>query len=100
MLKLCCKAFSLYLIQDILIFSYEVLFKEKDGTCQGLMQKEKVHIDCEKVAQINILSNKIVTMVFENYQGVQTNYTLHFFSIFSLLCSDYVADLIKSWNCV
>ena len=33
--------------------------------------------------------------MFEIYQGVQTNYTLHLFSIFSLLCSDYVADLIK-----
>ena len=35
-------------------------------------------------------------MIFGNcYQGVQANYTLHLFSIFSLLCSDYVADLIK-----
>ena len=33
--------------------------------------------------------------MFEIYQGVQTNYTLHLFSIFSLLCSDYVPDLIK-----
>ena len=29
------------------------------------------------------------------HQGVQTNYTLHLFFIFSLLCSHYVADLIK-----
>ena len=28
---------------------------------QGLIQKEKVHIDCEKGAQISILANKIVT---------------------------------------
>ena len=28
---------------------------------QGLIQKLKVHINCEKVAQINILANKIVT---------------------------------------
>ena len=28
---------------------------------QGLIQKEKVHIDCEKGAQINILANKIAT---------------------------------------
>ena len=35
-------------------------------------------------------------MMSQNYhQGVQTNYTLHLFYIFSLLCSDYVADLIK-----
>ena len=29
------------------------------------------------------------------YYRVQTNYTLHLSYIFSLLCSDYVADLIK-----
>ena len=28
---------------------------------QGLIQKEKVHINCEKGAQINILANKIAT---------------------------------------
>ena len=34
--------------------------------------------------------------MFENYYyGVQTNYTLHFFSTFSLLYSDDFADLIK-----
>ena len=31
------------------------------GGRQGLIQKEKVHIDCEKGAQISILANKIVT---------------------------------------
>ena len=29
------------------------------------------------------------------HQGVQANYTLHLFFIFLLLCSHYVADLIK-----
>ena len=28
---------------------------------QGLIQKEKVHIDCEKGAQISILANKMTT---------------------------------------
>ena len=28
---------------------------------QSLIQKEKVHIDCEKDAQISILANKIAT---------------------------------------
>ena len=28
---------------------------------QGLIQKEKVHIDCEKGAQINILASKTAT---------------------------------------
>ena len=30
-----------------------------------------------------------------NHQRVQTNYTLYLFFIFSLLCSHYIADLIK-----
>ena len=30
-----------------------------------------------------------------HYYGVQKNYTLHLFYTFSLLCSAYVADLIK-----
>ena len=29
------------------------------------------------------------------HQRVQTNYTLHLFFIFLLLCSHYIADLIK-----
>ena len=60
-MKFSCKVFSLYLNQEILIFSCKVQFIEKDGTCQRLMQKYKVDIDCEKVAQINILTNKVVT---------------------------------------
>ena len=35
-------------------------------------------------------------MMSQNHnEGVQTNYTLHLFYIFLLLCSDYVADLIE-----
>ena len=33
----------------------------------GANAEIKVHIDCEKIAQINILTNKIVTMIFGNY---------------------------------
>ena len=40
-------------------------------------------------------------MMFENYySGGQINYTLHLFSILLLLCSDYVADLIKKTGIV
>ena len=35
-------------------------------------------------------------MMFQNYdKGIQTNFTLHLFTIFWLLCSDCIADLIK-----
>ena len=35
-------------------------------------------------------------MMSQSYhEGVQTNYTLHLFYIFLILCFDYVADLIK-----
>ena len=34
--------------------------------------------------------------MFQNYEWrVQTKYTLHLFSIFCLLCSDCIADLIE-----
>ena len=36
-------------------------FLGNDKTCQELTQKEKVLIHCEKVAQIDVLANKIVT---------------------------------------
>ena len=94
-MKFSCKVLSLYLSQEILIFSCKMQFIEKDGTCQGLMQKWKVHIDCEKVAQINILTNKIVICSKIIIKESKQNYTLHFFSTFSLLYSDDFADLIK-----
>ena len=44
--------------------SYNVAASKAAKNCnsirgQGLIQKEKVHIDCEKVAQISVLANKI-----------------------------------------
>ena len=35
--------------------------KSSAVTSQGLMQKEKVRIDCKQGAQISILANKIAT---------------------------------------
>ena len=34
-------------------------------------------------------------MMTQYYKGVQINYTLYLFFVFSLLCSYYVADLIE-----
>ena len=56
---------------------------------QGLIQKEKVDIDCQKGAQISTLPNMIEAQVRS------PNYPLHLFFIFSLLYSHYIADLIK-----
>ena len=62
--------------------------------CQGLMQKSKLHSDCEKVAQISILVNKVVTSWCSKIMIEESKQTIHLFSIFSL-CLNYVADLIK-----
>ena len=44
------------------IFKYKTLeYKSNYIRCQALIQKEKVHIDYEKSAQISILANKIAT---------------------------------------
>ena len=39
--------------------SFNIIFFRHSN--QGLIQKEKVHIDCEKGAQISILASKILT---------------------------------------
>ena len=58
--------------------------------CQGLIQKEKVDINCEKGAQISILANQIETQV----RSLKKLFITCIF-FFLLLCSHYVADLIK-----
>ena len=58
----------------------------------------KVHIDCKKGAQISILANKIGTQRWPNMilRSLNKLYiTFFYFFIFLLLCSHYVADLIK-----
>ena len=59
------------------------------------MEKEKVHIDCEKDAQISILANKIVTKWWLNIIIKKSKQTLLLFLISLLLYSAYVSDLIK-----
>ena len=46
-------------INILLIYIYNFKATIFWNTLQGLIQKEKAHIDCEKGAQINILANKI-----------------------------------------
>ena len=41
-------------------------YTSKLGTYQGLMQKEKVYIDCEKCAWISMLGDKIATLWWPN----------------------------------
>ena len=59
--------------------------------------KEKVDIDGENVAQISVVTKKIVTQgSSKNYDyEVQTSYKLYLFFVFLLLWLYYVTDLIK-----
>ena len=41
--------------------TFKVKATKMDEYDQGLLQKEKVHIDCENGTQINILASKIAT---------------------------------------
>ena len=61
---------------------------------QGLIQKEKVHIDCEKVAQISILANKIASKWWPNITIKEFKLTITFIFYF-LDFLDYAPDLIK-----
>ena len=45
------------------------------------MQKEKVHIDCEKGAQISILANKIATRWWPNFIIKEPKQTIHYICI-------------------
>ena len=60
---------------------------------QGLIQKEKVHVDCDKGAQISILANKIATLWWPNIVNRESKQTTHY--IYFLFSHYYVADLIK-----
>ena len=55
---------------------------------QGLIQKEKVHINCEKGAQISFLTNKIATQWWPNIIRKETKQTFiyHLLVIMFTLC--------------
>lgn len=59
---------------------------------QGLKLKEKIVIDGEQCANINIAN---INMSLDDDYGNQTSYILHYFLIFSLLCFHYVSVMIK-----
>ena len=69
---------------------------------QGLLQKEKVHIDCEKRAQISILANKIATQWWPNINIKESKQTIRY--IYFLFSRYYVHITLliwsKNWNCV
>ena len=52
---------------------------------QSLIQKEKVHIDCEKDAQISILANKIATQWWPNITVKESNPTIHYIFYFLVI---------------
>ena len=69
---------------------------------QGLIQKEKVHIDCKKGAQISILANKIPTQWWPNIIIKESKQTIH--NIYFLFSYYYVHIMLliwsKNWNCI
>ena len=68
---------------------------------QGLIQKEKVHIDCEKGAQVNILANKMATQWWLNIIVKESKQTLHNIYFLFSCCYVHIMFLIwsKNWNC-
>ena len=85
-----------------MLFEKEIFQKKPRGEVddvinQGLIQKEKVDIDGEKIAKISIVAKKTITqrwlqiMIMEPKQATHYNY----FDAFSLLCLCYVIDMIK-----
>ena len=60
------------------------------------MLKEKVHIDCEKVAQVSILTNKIETQWWPNIIIKESKQTLHY--IYFLFSRYYVDIMLLIWS--
>ena len=58
---------------------------------QGLIQKEKVHIDCEKGAKISIFNNKIATMMTNIIikESKRTNITFIYYILLIILTLCY-----------
>ena len=57
----------------------------------GLIQKEKVHIDCEKDARISVLAYKIARQCWPNITVKDSNLTIHcifyfLVTMFTLCC--------------
>ena len=45
---------------------------------QGFIQKEKVHINCQKVAQVSILADKVATQWRPNTIIKESKQTMHY----------------------
>ena len=63
---------------------------------QGLIQKEKVHIECEKCAQISILPNKIATQWWSNIIIEESKQTIN--CIYFLFSRYYVHIMFLIWS--
>ena len=65
---------------------------------QGLLEKEKVHVDCEKGVQISNLLSKIATQWWPNIIINESRQTIHYaYPLFPgsyVLINYYVADLL------
>ena len=84
----------------VIIFT-SFMFIISNASYQGLIQKEKVHIDCEKGVQISILTNKITTKWWPNIiikeSKLYIAFIFYFLSIIFTLCCWFDR---KNWNWV
>ena len=67
----CGSSFISHSIRENLLEHYKIFFEKMTlDSSQGLMQKVKVDIDCEKNTQIGILANKIATQSKRTIQNI------------------------------
>ena len=59
-----------------------------------LIQKEKVHIDCQKRAQISILTYKIATQWWSNINIKESKQAIHYIYLFSR----YYGHMLLIWS--
>ena len=70
---------------------------------QGLIQKEKAHINCEKGNQINILASKIARkwwLIIIIKESKQTRYSAFIFYFLVIMFTLHWWVDKKNWNCI
>ena len=89
-----CSIFNTLSIDKVTVSISFFSFSRYQTKCQGLIQKGKTHIDCEKGAHISILINKIATQSWPNIIIKESKQIIHYIYISFSHCYVHIMLLI------
>ena len=73
-----CSIFNTLSIDKVTVSIPFFSFSRYQTKCQALIKKGKTHVNCEKGAQISILTNKIATQSWPNIIIKESKQTIHY----------------------